>query len=198
MPDARPLEVTRVLSDLREGRAGAADRLMELLYDQLRAMASGFFRGQRPGHTLQPTALVHEAFARLLGQEGLQFKDRAHFLAVCAVAMRRILADHARRKRAAKRGGGNRERVTLDNVETPAGQDRIDVLALDLALTKLAALSERQARIIEYRFFAGMTIPEAAEALGLSTTTVEDDWRMARAWLAARLAEGDDRGGAAR
>ncbi len=193
MSDPRPLEITRVLADLREGRSGAADRLMELLYDRLRAMAGGLLRGQRPGHTLQPTALVHEALARLLGAGHVEFNDRAHFLAACAVAMRRILADHARRRRALKRGGAaaGRERVTLENIETPSGRDQIEVLALDEALTELAARSARQARIVEYRFFAGMTMPEIAGALGLSTTTVEDDWRMARAWLAARLAEAE-------
>jgi RNA polymerase sigma factor (TIGR02999 family) len=175
---------------LRAGQRGATDRLMELVYDQLRAMAGRFFRKQPPGHTLQPTALVHETFARLLDQSTFDFKDRAHFLAVCAVAMRSILADHARRKRAAKRGG-DWKRVDLSNVVTPSVQDRIDVLSLDEALAKLTRLSERQARIVEYRFFSGMTIPEVAEVLDLSTTTVEDDWRMARAWLAAQLAEGE-------
>ncbi len=189
--EARPPEVTQVLADLREGRAGAADRLMDLLYGQLRAMAGSFFRGQPPGHTLQPTALVHEAWARLLGRKDVAFNDRAHFLGACAVAMRRILADHARRKRAAKRGGGARQQVTLAGLATPPAQDRIDVLALDEALTELAARSARQARIVECRFFAGMTIPEVAQELGLSTTTVEDDLRMARAWLAARLAGGE-------
>jgi RNA polymerase sigma factor (TIGR02999 family) len=190
MPGTRPPEVTQVLSALRAGDGGAAERLMELVYDQLRAMAGRFFRRQPPGHTLQPTALVHETFARLLDEARVDFKDRAHFLAVCAVAMRGILADHARRKRAAKRGG-DWKRVDLSNVVTPSVQDRIDVLALDEALGKLARLSERQARIVECRFFSGMTIPEVAEALGLSTTTIEDDWRMARAWLAAQLAEGE-------
>ncbi len=190
MSDTRPLDVTQVLAELRAGHRGAADRLMELVYDQLRAMAGRFFRTQPPGHTLQPTALVNETFARLLDQAAVDFKDRAHFLAVCAVAMRGILADHARRKRAAKRGG-DWQRVDLSNVVTPSVQDRIDVLALDEALAKLARLSDRQARIVEYRFFSGMTIPEVAEVLDLSTTTVEDDWRMARAWLAAQLAEGE-------
>jgi RNA polymerase sigma factor (TIGR02999 family) len=169
------------------GDQTAAARLMDLVYQQLRAIAGSYFRGQPAGHTLQPTALVHEAFVKLTEQTGVQWKDRAHFQAVAAVAMRGILADHARRRRALKRGG-DRHRVSLTQVETPAGTDEVDMLALDEALGRLAELSERQAAIVEYRFFSGMTVEEVARVLDVSTWTVEQDWRMARAWLSAQLA----------
>lgn len=170
------------------GDDSAWSRLMELVYPELRALAGSYFRGQPLSHTLQPTALVHEAFLRLVDQTDVEWHDRAHFLAACAVTMRRILTDHARRRRAAKRGG-DWQRVTLGNVATPSVGDEIDVLALEEALDTLATLNERQSRIIECRFFAGMTIPEVAHVLGVSTTTVDDDWAMARAWLSVQLSE---------
>ena len=181
-------DATQILAELRSGDDSAWSRLLELVYPELRARAGGYFRGQPASHTLQPTALVHEAFLRMVDQTGVEWHDRAHFLAACAVTMRRILTDHARRRRAAKRGGAW-QRVALTNVVTPSVPDEIDVLALNEALDTLATLDERQSRIIEYRFFAGMTIPEVAHVLGVSTTTVDDDWAMARAWLSARLSE---------
>jgi RNA polymerase sigma factor (TIGR02999 family) len=184
--DERP-EVTQVLREMTGGDETAAARVMDLVYEQLRALAGSYFRGQPAGHTLQPTALVHEAFVRLSERTGVQWRDRAHFLAVAAVAMRGILADHARKRRALKRGG-NRRRVALSRVETPAGTDEVDMLALDEALGRLAELSARQAAIVEYRFFSGMTVEEVGRVLGVSRSTVEDDWRMARAWLSAQLA----------
>ncbi len=180
-------EVTQVLREMTGGDATAAARVMDLVYEQLRALAGSYFRGQPAGHTLQPTALVHEAFVRLTERTGVQWRDRAHFLAVAAVAMRGILADHARKRRALKRGG-DRGRVALSRVETPAGTDEVDILALDEALGRLAELSQRQAAIVEYRFFSGMTVEEVARVLGVSRSTVEEDWRMARAWLSAQLA----------
>jgi RNA polymerase sigma factor (TIGR02999 family) len=168
---------------------------MSLVYDELRGLASGYFRNRPPGATLQPTALVHEAFLRLTGRDDLVLRDRAHFMAVCAVVMRGILADHARRRGAAKRGGGW-QRVSLSGVVTPAADDTdVDVVALDRALSKLAGLNERQARVIECRFFAGMTVEEVGESLGVSKGTVESDWRMARAWLSAELSAELGRGG---
>lgn len=173
-----------------EGGASDAAGFMDVIYEELRGVAMAYFRRQPPAQTLQPTALVHEAFLRVTDRTGAEFNDRAHFQAVCAVAMRAILADHARRRHAAKRGG-DWERVTLADVETPFGSDPIDAIALDDALTELAARSERQARIVEYRFFGGLTEGDIARLLDVSRSTVQEDWRMARAWLTLQLRAGD-------
>lgn len=162
---------------------------MDAVYEPLRALAAACFRSQPPGHTLQPTALVHEVFVRIVGQRDAVWKDRAHFLAVCAKAMRGILVDHARAKGSVKRGGAERERVPLDSALALAHEAEVDLLDLEEHLVLLADLNERQARIVECRCFSGMTIPEVAEALGVSPRTVDDDWAMARAWLSARLAD---------
>lgn len=186
-------EITRILRNLKGGDAASAEQLLPLVYDELRALAASFFARQIPGHTLQPTALVHEAYFRLARNADVEWESRAHFMAVAARAMRQILINHARDKSAAKRGGGM-HRVTLDEAVTPAngvGRD-LDLLAIDMALQKLADLSERQARIVELRFFSGLTIAESAHVLGVGTTTVEDDWRMAKAWLARELREGQN------
>ena len=163
------------------------EELLPEVYDELRALAGGFLRAERADHTLQPTALVHEAWMRVLQQSGVHWKSPGHLRALGATLMRRILVDHARKKKAAKRGGGQ-QAVTLNSeLLDGEGERGLDVLALEEALEKLARLDERQARIIELRFFAGLTIPEAAEALEISETTVEDQWRFARAWLAREL-----------
>jgi RNA polymerase sigma factor (TIGR02999 family) len=153
------------------------------VYTELRALAASYFRG-RGSHTLQPTALVHEAFLRLNRNAGA-ITDRAHFFAVAATAMRQILTDHARRRRALKRGGAERERVTLSNLA--ALESPVDLVALDDLLRRLAALDARQARLVELRFFAGMTEEETAEVLGVSLRTVQKEWRKAKAWLLAEL-----------
>jgi len=181
-------DVTEALAALTGGDASAAAQLMDVVYDELRGLAEGYFRGQHPAQTLQPTALVHEAFLKVASRTGARYEDRSHFCAICAVAMRGILADHARRRMAAKRGGGaDWQRVSLEEGGTPAGGNELDALALDEALTMLEARSERQARIVEYRFFGGMTVEEVATVLGVSRSTVEDDWRIARAWLTVQL-----------
>ncbi len=177
--------VTQILNDLSGGDQQAADRLLPLVYDELRALAGSFFARQTPGHTLQPTALVHEAYMKLADSD-LEWASRAHFFAVAAKAMRQVLMNHARDKVAAKRGGGW-QRITLDAAVTPMATREIDILALDEALDRLNALSERQARVIELRFFGGLTIAEAAHILGVGTTTVEDDWHLAKAWLSREL-----------
>ncbi len=184
-------EINRVLRDIQRGDAAAAEQLFPLVYSELRALAASFFARQAPGHTLQPTALVHEAYFRLARNESVEWESRAHFMAVAASAMRQILINHAREKGAAKRGGAA-HRVTLDEAVTPGKWDDsdLDLLAVDTALQKLAELSERQARIVELRFFSGLTIAEAAHVLGIGTTTVEDDWRLAKAWLQRELREG--------
>lgn len=193
------------MNRINAGDPSAKEELFVLVYDQLRKLAGGYFRGKQMSHTLQPTALVHEAFVRLMHAEG-GFRDRSHFLAVASIAMRQILTDHARRRNAAKRMGG--ERVVIDDesesgADTVAladgsapGQDVVDILALDKALAKLATLRPRQARIVELRYFGGLTVEEIAELLELSRQTIEKEWRHARAWLRAMLAGGDEVAGA--
>jgi len=181
-------EVTQVLLELRAGCEGARERLVALVYEELRGLARSTLRRQQRQFTLQPTELVHEAFLRLVGLENVSWNDRTHFFAACARAMRNILTDHVRRRRAAKRGGDARP-VTLVDPAAPEHGSPIDLVALDEALTELETLNERHARVVEYRFFSGMTVPEVAEALDVSPRTVEGDWTMARAWLSARLAE---------
>jgi RNA polymerase sigma-70 factor (ECF subfamily) len=167
----------------------AADRLLELVYDELRALAQNHFRHQPVNHTLQPTALVHEAFLKLVGQTRVEWESRAHFLAVAARAMRQILIDHARGKEAVKRGG-DLCRVTLDEAVTPVGPVEPLMIDLEACLVELATLDQRQSRVVELRFFGGMTVEEVAHVLELSKTTVESEWRMARAWLRSRLSSG--------
>ena len=183
---ATPVEqATRILGEMRRGDGSATGRLFALVYDELRALAGDMFRDQPPDHTLQPTALVHEVYIRLVNQHEAEWTDRAHFLAVAAKAMRNLLIDHARKRKADKRGGG--ERVPLDAVMDSAAERSIDLLALDEALEELACLHERQARVVELRFFGGLTVRGAAEVLEVSPPTVDRDWRMARAWLTREL-----------
>lgn len=187
-------EVTRLLIAWREGEAGALDRLIPLVYDDLRALAAGYLRRERPDHTLQPTAVLHDAYLRLVEKTHPRWEGRVHFFAAAAQAMRRILVDHARERRAAKRGGAA-ERISLD-AETPVAAPGAespflaDLLDLDSALERLAALDGRKARGVELRYFGGLTESEAAEVLGVSPATVRLDLRLARAWLLAALAGG--------
>lgn len=181
---------TRLLSELGNGDPAAAARLLPLVYDELRRLASHYFRRQRSDHTLQPTALVHEAFLRMIDQTQAQWKDRAHFFAVAAKAMRQILVNHAIAKNAEKRGGG-RARLALADELVPVGGE-FDAIALDDALKTLAGLDERKARVVELRFFSGLSVEEVAEVLGVSITTVEGDWRMARAWLSRTMRESSE------
>ncbi len=170
----------------RDEEAASAE-LLPLVYDELRRLAGGYLKGERVEHTLQPTALVHEAYMRVLQQTGIEWKNPGHLRAVCAQAMRRILVDHARAKNAGKRGGG-RHAVTMQSELLGADDAPIDVLEVEDALAKLEGLNERQARIVELRFFGGLTNKETAEVLEVSETTVEDQWRFARAWLNRELA----------
>lgn len=186
MSDKRERDATAILSQMAAGDGTAAARLLPLLYGELRALAQSYFQLERPDHTLEPTALVHEAYVRLIDQTRVKWKSRAHFFAVAATAMRRILADHARRHRAAKRGG-DRKRVPLTNVPTPSGSSEVGIVDLDDALAQLENLDERQYRIVELRFFGGLTVAQVAEVLGVSKTTVESEWRMVRVWLSAEL-----------
>jgi RNA polymerase sigma factor (TIGR02999 family) len=155
-----------------------------MVYDELRALAGSYFERQSPEHTLQPTALVHEAFVKLVQPAGGEWESRSHFFAVAAKAMRQILADHARRKKAAKRGGGRQHRVTLSGLLTPPTiEQQIDLIALDAALETLARLSPRQSQIVEMRFLAGLDEREVAHVLNVTTRTIQREWRMAKAFL---------------
>ena len=179
-------DATTILTELVDGQESAADRLMPFVYDELRALAARYLQ-QFPGAvTLQPTALVHEAYLRLIGQSGSNFHGRSHFMAVAAKVMRGILVDRARREAAQKHGGGW-TRITLDQAASLSAQGDVDTLALDDVLQRLSQLDHRKARIAELRFFGGLSIDEVAEAIGIARSTVTEDWRMARAWLAKEL-----------
>jgi RNA polymerase sigma-70 factor, ECF subfamily len=183
---------SRLLSRLSAGDETAVSRLMPLVYDELRRIAASYLRRERPGQTLQATALVHEAYVRLIGEKAHNWQNRTHFLAIAALSMRQILVQRARARNAAKRGG-DPERITIDQqllAAPESGADRIDLLALDAALDRLSALNERQARIVELRYFGGLGVEEAAEALGISPATVKRDWTLARAWLKRELQGG--------
>lgn len=179
-------DVSRLLLAWRHGDVDAAGRLMPLVYDELRRLSRHYLQRERPDHTLQPTALVHEAFLRLVGKDHPQWQDRAHFFAVAAQQMRRILVDHARAHGAEKRGG---EAVHVPLQDDMAFQHRPtdDLLALDVALDALAELDARKAKIVELRYFAGMTLQEVATLLDLSMATINNESRLARAWLHRRL-----------
>ena len=190
MPDSsRGHNVTELLLSWGQGDTAALARLLPLLYDDLRRVARRHLRQESPGHTLQATALVHEVFLRLVDIDRMTMKSRAHFFALSARLMRQILVDHARRRRAAKRGGGDTV-ISLNDAAgaaAAASTSSVDVLALDEALDALSSFDERQCRVVELRFFAGLSIPEAADALGVSTATIEREWAMAKAWLHQRL-----------
>jgi RNA polymerase sigma factor (TIGR02999 family) len=179
--------ITQLLVEWSEGRRhDALDRLVPLLYEDLRRLAAGYMRHESPGHSLQPTALVHEAYVRLIDQRQVHWRNRAHFFGVAAGMMRRILVDHARSRRADKRGGGW-DRVTLVEDQVAGGAEEIDLLALHESLERLAAFDPRQMRIVELRYFGGLTIQEVAEVVGISEATVVRDWTIAKAWLRADL-----------
>ncbi|HEY1434987.1 MAG TPA: sigma-70 family RNA polymerase sigma factor [Thermoanaerobaculia bacterium] len=185
--EARPGEVTRLLLAWNGGDREAVQRLMPLVYAELRRIAERQFRRERAGHTLQPTAVVHEAYFKLVDQTRVTWKNRGHFFAIAAQAMRRILIDHARSRDAGKRGGGEAQ-VTLDvGVASPEPANDVDLLALDEALVRLKGLDDVQARIVELRFFGGLSIEETAETMEISASSVKRDFRSARAWLFREL-----------
>jgi RNA polymerase sigma factor (TIGR02999 family) len=185
-------DVTRILSVLRAGDTAASLQLAELLYDELRAIARREMAGERANHTLQPTALANEAYLRLVSAKDACFENRAHFFGAAAAAIRRVLVEHARKRSRAKRGA-DRRRVDLDGVDPAAPVPDEDVLALHQALEELATFDADGARIVELRFFAGMTIPEVAKLLEISESTVERSWRLSRAWLRGRIEDQDGR-----
>jgi len=186
---SRAHDVTELLLSWGQGDTAALDRLVPLLYDDLRRVARRHLRQESPGHSLQATALVHEVFLRLVDIDRMTVKSRAHFFALSARLMRQILVDHARRQRAGKRGGGASVIGLSDaaGAAAPTSTSNVDVLALDEALDALSSFDVRQCRVVELRFFAGLNIPETADALGISTATVEREWAMAKAWLHQRL-----------
>jgi RNA polymerase sigma-70 factor (ECF subfamily) len=186
-----PEDITQILQEVSGGNREAPARLMPLIYDELRRLADYYLRRERPDHTLQPTALVHEAYLKLIDQTRVDWQNRAHFFGVAAQLMRRILVDHARRHRASKRGGFQ-QKLTLDEAVDYSQTRDVDLVKLDDALTALAKFDARQSRIVELRFFGGLTIEETAEALGISPATVKVDWSMAKAWLRREIGGGGD------
>ena len=177
-----PQNVTQLLLGWGQGDKEALDRLVPIVYDELRRQAARYLRRERVGHTLQTTALIHEAYLRLVDQKNVHWQNRAHFFGIAAQLMRRILVDHARTKKRAKRGGSD-VRVSLGDVQAVVKGKDLDVVALDEALDRLSEIDEQQSKIVELRFFSGLTVEETAEVLGISTATVKRDWSMARAWL---------------
>ena len=175
-------QITQLLKNWGNGDQAARDQLMPLVYEELRRMAHQHMRKERPGHTLQTSALVHEAYVRLVDQTDIHWQNRAHFFGIAAQMMRRILVDHARSRQFAKRGGDPR-RISLDEVAIVSGERAAEVVALDDALTNLAAIDSRKSQIVELRFFGGLSIDETATALAVSPGTVMRDWTLAKAWL---------------
>lgn len=180
-------ELTQWLAAWRQGDLWARDRLVDAVYPELRAIAQRQLGGERAGHTLQATALVNEAYMRLGGLDRIEWRDRAHFVHMAARVMREVLVDHARRRAAHKRDGG--ERVSLTGIDLADGGDAVDVAALDSALAALERFDADKARIVELRYFGGLTIEETAEALGSSPATVKRHWQVARAWLFEALSD---------
>ena len=190
MPQAEFMEneVTQILRDWQSGDKSAAERLFPLVYDELKRQARKYLRRERVNHTLQPTALVHEAYLRLIDQTGLTAETRTHFFAVAARLMRQILVDHARTRNAEKRGGAA-ERFSIEDIEILPDQSAADLLELDEALQRLEAIDERKCRVVDLRFFGGLSENEIAEVLGVSEKTVRRDWHFAKLWLFRELSQ---------
>jgi RNA polymerase sigma factor (TIGR02999 family) len=181
-----PENITELLASYGRGDKESLDQLMPIVYDELRRQAARYLRREKAGHTLQTTALIHEAYVRLVDQRNVQWQNRAHFFGIAAQMMRRILVDHARSKKRAKRGGSE-IRVSLGDAEVAAKDQDLDVVALDEALERLARIDEQQSRVVELRFFSGLSVEETAEVMGISKSTVKRDWSMAKAWLHREL-----------
>lgn len=182
MDEAQHL-VTELLQRWSGGDREALDQLVPLVYKELHRLAAGYLRAERPDHTLQSTALVNEAYLRLVNLDGMPWQNRAHFYGVAAQILRRILVDHARERNAAKRGSGGHNKVSLDQALTVPAQESLDLVALDDSLNQLAEFDPRKARLVELRYFAGLPVHEVAEVLGISPATVHREWAIARTWL---------------
>ncbi len=181
-------EITQWLVASKEGDTAALEKLLPLVYDELHRQALGFFSRERPGHTLQPTALVNDVYLRLVRQHDVSWKNRAQFFGVAAQMMRRILVSHARARRAGKRGGGE-QRITLQEGLAAAPERDVNLLAVDEALTKLEAIDPEKSRMVELRFFSGMSVEETAEVMGVSPRTIDRQWQTAKAWLYREISE---------
>jgi RNA polymerase sigma factor (TIGR02999 family) len=179
--------ITQLLIDWSHGDQAALEKLMPLVYDELRRLATNYLRRERGNHTLQPTALVNEAYLKLVDQRNAKWQNRAQFFGISAQLMRRILVDHARQHGAAKRGGSKQQRLSITSAERVVKQPEIDLLALNEALEELTLMDPQQAQIVELKFFGGLSIEETAEVLGIGHATVERDWKIARAWLRRQL-----------
>jgi RNA polymerase sigma factor (TIGR02999 family) len=187
MDDERAPDITRLLQEWQDGNRDALERLMPLVYEELHLLATRYLARENGAHTLQPTALVNEAYLRLIGQRAVDWQNRSHFFGIAAQLMRRILVDHARRAGRSKRGG-DMPKVSLDDApQAEAPADAVDAFELDRALARLEALDPQQGRIVELRFFGGLTIQETADVMQLSSGTVKRDWSVARAWLYREL-----------
>jgi RNA polymerase sigma factor (TIGR02999 family) len=189
MPDSPKAEITRILADVESGDKGAFDRLLPVVYDELKRLAKARMQGQSTSQTLQPTALVHEAYIRLIGDEAVAWQSRGHFFAAAALAMRHILVDRARRRSRARRGG-DRQRVELQDAPATAEPDPDELLALDEALSRLERAEPRRAKVVALKYFGGLTIDEIATALHVATPTVERDWQFAKTWLYREMNKG--------
>lgn len=179
--------ITQLLIDWGKGDQAALEKLMPLVYSELRRLASNYLRRERGEHTLQPTALVNEAYLKLVDQKNAKWQNRAHFFGISAQLMRRILVDHARQHQAAKRGGSAQQRISITSAEKAVQPPDVDLLALNEALDELSKMDPQQARIVELKFFGGLSIEEISEVLSIGHATVERDWKMARAWLRRQL-----------
>ncbi len=189
-PGSDEPQITQLLAAWSEGDQSALNAMMPLVYGELHRMARRFMARQNPGHTLQPTALINEAFIKLVGNENKEWKNRAHFFGVAAQAMRHILVDYARSRNYAKRGAGA-QRVELDQAVAVTDEASGDIVALDDALNELSKVDRRKSQVVELRYFGGLTVEETAEVLKVSTITVMRDWSLAKAWLYRELAKGD-------
>lgn len=182
-----PEGISQLLNRWSNGDKTALDKLMPMVYSELRRLANNYLRRERQGHTLQPTALVNEAYLKLIDQKSARWQNRAQFYGIAAQLMRRILVDHARQHKAEKRGGPEQQRLSITSAGQLAGKTDLDLLPLHEALEELATIDPQQARIVELKFFGGLSIEETAEVLGVGHATVERDWKMARAWLRRKL-----------
>ena len=190
MAEPAPQVVTQLLQEWSRGDQTALDKLIPIVYDELRRQAANYMRRERPGQSLQTTALVHEAYLRLVDQQAVEWQNRNHFFAIAAHVMRRVLVDHARRHQAVKRGGNDLKLLPLDDTEAARDVEEIDLVSLDQALERLALLDEQQSRVVELRFFSGLSVEETAEVLNVSARTVKREWRVAKAWLLRELSRG--------